>query len=540
MTYRSRLLLYVGMLIVLLLGMMTLSFMAARDVIVEGAEDRLRHATLRKQDRVFAEREELQHYTQIISGDLRLQEYLYIITELGTSSEGLESYYTRQFGSLPTDYRLIITNEGEVLLGEDYLRLASEVRRRMDSENPGHFYFRFEKGVVMVVMAAVVYQGERLATAAVARVMDQAWLAQQERRSHDYLLLFEEGGEVLWSSNALYQGQRVDLKHKTVQDGEQLMRLGGIALEGASADVPHLWFGISETRLIKMLEGYQRWVYSFAVLGALAVLLVGWLMVRNFNRPFAQLMQITEQMIHGKLPVMPRSESRTEMDRLVNRFADVLDALRREQAKVERAHRKLQETAITDSLTGLYNRRYLQEIVPGLFAQVVRDERYLTAVLLDLDYFKAINDNYGHLGGDAVLVHFARLLKHNSRANDYLFRIGGEEFLILNVTEDPDASAVLANKIRELVSASPANYRGEEIPIAVSAGVSCSPGKSSEGEANLSQLMRAADKALYEAKSNGRNQVVQHSSCREAVASARRSGHIALVSSRPPATTTKS
>ncbi len=173
MTYRSRLLLYVGMLIVLLLGMMTLSFMAARDVIVEGAEDRLRHATLRKQDRVLAEREELQHYTQIISGDLRLKEYLYIITELGTSSEGLESYYTRQFGSLPTDYRLIITNEGEVLLGEDYLRLASEVRRRMDSENPGHFYFRFEKGVVMVVMAAVVYQGERLATAAVARVMDQ-------------------------------------------------------------------------------------------------------------------------------------------------------------------------------------------------------------------------------------------------------------------------------------------------------------------------------------------------------------------------------
>ncbi|HHJ15874.1 MAG TPA: GGDEF domain-containing protein [Gammaproteobacteria bacterium] len=533
MTYRSRLLLYVGMLIVLLLGMMTLSFKAARDVIVEGAEDRLRHATLRKQDRVLAEREELRHYTQIITGDLRLQEYLYIITELGTSSEGLASYYERQFGSLPTDYRLIMTGDGEVLLGEDFLRLASEVRRHLVPGSPGHFYFRSEHGVVMVVTASVLYQGQRLATAAVARVMDQAWLARQERRSRDYLLLFEEDGKVLWSSNVLYRGQPVDLKDNTVQEGEQLMRLSSIPLEGAAADVPRLWFGISETRLIKMLESYQRWVYSFAVLAALAVLLVGWLMVRNFGRPFAQLMEITEQMIHGKLPVMPRSESRTEMDRLVNRFADVLDALRREQAKVERAHRKLQETAITDSLTGLYNRRYLQEIVTGLFAQVVRDERYLTAVLLDLDYFKAINDCHGHLGGDAVLVHFARLLKHNSRANDHLFRIGGEEFLILNVTEDPAASAVLANKIRELVSASPANYQGVEIPITVSAGVSCCPGKSAEGEATLSQLMRAADKALYEAKSNGRNQVVQHGSCREAAASVRRPGHIMLVSSRP-------
>ncbi len=530
MTYRSRLLLYVGMLIVLLLGMMTLSFKAAQDVIVEGAKEHLRNATLRKQDTVLAERDELLHYTRMISGDLRLQEYLYIITELGTSREGLVSYYKRQFGSLPTDYRLIVTGKDKVLLGDDYPRLAGEVRRHLAAEEADHFYFRSEQGVVMVAMSAIVYQGQHLATAAVARLMDQDWLARQERRSSDYLLLFEEDGEVLWSSNALYQGQSVNLKDKTLQDGGQLIRLSSIPLEGA--DVPRLWFGVSESRLIHLLENYQRWVYSFAVLGALAVLLVGWLMVRNFGRPFAQLMEITEQMIHGKLPVMPRSESRTEMGRLVNRFADVLDALRREQAKVQRAHRKLQETAITDSLTGLYNRRYLQEITPGLFARVVRDERYLTAVLLDLDYFKAINDCHGHPGGDAVLVHFAHLLKHNSRANDYLFRIGGEEFLILNVTEDPEASAALANKIRELVSSSPASYQGSEIMITVSAGVSCCPGKSGESEATLSQLMRAADKALYEAKSNGRNQVVRHSSCLEATASTRRRHQLALVSSR--------
>jgi diguanylate cyclase (GGDEF)-like protein len=199
------------------------------------------------------------------------------------------------------------------------------------------------------------------------------------------------------------------------------------------------------------------------------------------------------------------------MDRLVNRFADVLDELRREQAELKKVHETLQETAITDSLTSMYNRRYLQEVAPGLFAQVERDGRYLTAILLDLDFFKVINDRYGHLGGDAVLVHFARLLKHNSRANDHLFRIGGEEFLILNVTEDPEDSVKLANKLRELVDQSPGNYQGDEIPITVSAGVSCCSG--GDGTGSLSNLMRAADKALYEAKAGGRNKVVLHSSC---------------------------
>jgi diguanylate cyclase (GGDEF)-like protein len=169
-------------------------------------------------------------------------------------------------------------------------------------------------------------------------------------------------------------------------------------------------------------------------------------------------------------------------------------------------------------------------VTPGLFAQVVRDRRYLTAVLLDLDFFKAINDSWGHLGGDAVLVHFARLLKHNSRANDFLFRIGGEEFMLLNVTEDPRQSVGLAKKIRELVQNSPANYQGNTIPITVSAGISCVHGES--GDISLSTLMRAADKALYEAKSAGRNRVILHSSCLDATSATgtvRRRTRIALV-----------
>ena len=372
-----------------------------------------------------------------------------------------------------------------------------------------------------------MYQGQRLATTVVARIMNQEWLNKQEDLSSDYMLFFERKGSILWSSSERYQGLPIDLADGRFDHGDDHFRLRQVDYGASDQTLPRLWFGVAESTLTALLARYQHWVYSFAAMGSVAALFVGWLVLRNFSKPLEALMSTTEKMIKGELPVMMRSEASTEMDLLVNRFADVLDALRREQSKLERANRKLQESAITDSLTGLYNRRYLQEVSPGMLAQVLRDGRYLTAVLLDMDHFKAINDSWGHLGGDAVLVHFARLLKHNSRANDYLFRIGGEEFMILNVAEDPQDSVALANKIRVLVSGSPANYQGNEIPISVSAGVSCCHGHS--GDVSLSTLMRNADNSLYEAKSAGRNRVILHSSCLEASRAASRRPRVKLV-----------
>lgn len=519
MNYTSRIFIYVGMLIVLFTGMMLLSFKTATDIVVSGSREHLRHAAMRKQEAVRLQGEELLNYTDIIANDLRLQEYLYVIIRLGASSEALESYYNRQFGSLPTDAHVIISRDRGVLNGSEYRGLADALRQGKPVEGRTEFIFPSPDGPVLVAAQPIVYQGEVLATAAVARRMGDEWLQKQESQSEDYLVFFESDGRVLWSSNPDYRGFLIDRARKMVADSERSFYLHEVVLPAGGENIPRLWFAASETRLIHMLNRYRYWAYAFSFLGGLTVLLLGWLMVRNFRRPFEQLMETTEAMVHGRLPVLDRNESRTELGQLLNRFADVLDALRREKAKVKRAHKKLQETAITDSLTGMYNRRYLQEVTPGLFAQVERDGRYLTAILLDLDYFKSINDKHGHLGGDAVLVHFARLLKHNSRANDHLFRIGGEEFLILNVSENPDGNVALAEKIRELVSESPATYQGESIPISVSAGVSCCFGRS--GDSSLSRLMRSADKALYEAKAGGRNRIVVHSSCEEASARSR-------------------
>lgn len=528
MTYKKRLLLYVAMLVLLLVGMMLLSFKTARDVIMSSSEQHLYHAALRQQDRLHAERNELLHYTQIIAADKPLQHTVFALSTSATGTETLAAYYRRQFASLSADHHAIVSRDGSVLLS-DSPGFAHQVRERQRAGVNGHFYYPVDRGVMMVAMQPLVYGDREIATVAVARLLGEQWLARQERSSAEYLLFFGQQGRVLWSSNPHLQNLALREQERELRGPDHFFRLHEVLLENSGPDVPRLWFATSEARLMALLERYEVWVYLFALLGGGAVLMTGWLLLRNFSRPYEQLMATTQQLIDGKLPVMTRSASSHEMGRLVNRFADVLDALRQEQAEVRRVHRKLQETAITDSLTGLYNRRYLQEVTPGLFAQAERDQRYLTAILLDLDYFKDINDRHGHLGGDAVLVHFARLLKHNSRVNDQLFRIGGEEFLILNVTDNPEDSVQLANKLRELTDRSPANYQGAVIPNTVSGGISCCAGTTA-GD-TLSQLLRAADKALYEAKAGGRNQIVSHSSCRSAAASARKRRTLALVKS---------
>jgi diguanylate cyclase (GGDEF)-like protein len=532
MSYRWRLLLYLGMLLVLLVGMMTLSFRAARDVIDLSAQERLNYAALRKHESLQAEREELRHYTEHMAADARLQQHVDTGGEPGAANGDIEAYYESRFQSMAVDCHLLVSAAGAPLLGMGCPGLADQIRKRQPVARDEFFYFMSSRGVMVAALRPLLSESPNGAVVAVARVMDEQWLNRHERRSADYLLFFERDGRILWSSNPEFHDASIDTLARSVRKQDKLFRMHEVALDAADSAAPRLWVAVSQDRLMEMLSGYQRWLYVFTTLGAAAILLVGWLMLRNFQRPFRQLMRTTDEMMRGELPVMSRTHSRTEMDLLVNRFADMLDALRRERSELRRAHQKLQETAITDSLTELYNRRYLLEVSTSLFAQAERDGRYLMAILMDLDWFKDINDRHGHLGGDAVLVHFSRLLRHNSRASDQLFRVGGEEFMILAVTDDPGESVTLADKLRILVQASPARYQEVEIPISVSAGISCCCGDSRG--ASLSQLMRMADKALYEAKASGRNRVVLHSSCHSATASVRGDRPAALIEGRFP------
>lgn len=174
--------------------------------------------------------------------------------------------------------------------------------------------------------------------------------------------------------------------------------------------------------------------------------------------------------------------------------------LREIGAKLELANRELEILSTTDKLTRIYNRLKLDDV---LTLEVGRARRYglpLCIVMLDIDHFKQVNDQYGHAVGDSVLVHIAELLKQNIRATDTIGRWGGEEFLLILPHTNPAQARLVAESICMTIA-------GAEFPVVghktVSLGVT-----SYDGEENEVHMLARADEALYEAKHAGRNCIV--------------------------------
>jgi hypothetical protein len=140
MSYRSRLLLYLGMLLVLLVGMMTLSFRAARDVIDLSAQERLNYAALRKHESLQAEREELRHYTEHMAADARLQRYVEGGDESAAGNGDIEAYYESRFQSLAVDCRLLVSAAAVPLLGTGCPGLVDQIRKRQPVARDDFFY----------------------------------------------------------------------------------------------------------------------------------------------------------------------------------------------------------------------------------------------------------------------------------------------------------------------------------------------------------------------------------------------------------------
>jgi two-component system cell cycle response regulator len=171
---------------------------------------------------------------------------------------------------------------------------------------------------------------------------------------------------------------------------------------------------------------------------------------------------------------------------------------------------RLVRSGITDVLTGWNNRRYLQNRLLEELARAQRNDTSLACLLIDVDHFKAVNDNFGHLAGDSVLKEIADRIEAQVRASDVAARYGGEEFaLLLPDTRARDA-AILAERIREAIDGGPVVLdSGQRIPVTVSIGISSvQPASSAADLKSLGEkLIAEADVQLYRAKSDGRNAV---------------------------------
>ncbi|MCA9610045.1 MAG: diguanylate cyclase [Myxococcales bacterium] len=165
-------------------------------------------------------------------------------------------------------------------------------------------------------------------------------------------------------------------------------------------------------------------------------------------------------------------------------------------------HETIYNMTIVDGLTGINNKRYLMEALEREIPRARRHQRPLSVVMFDIDHFKSINDNYGHLAGDYVLKELATLVKGRLRPDDVLGRYGGEEFCAALPETNLPGAVSIAEDLRRRIEERRFVFEGEVIPVTVSLGCS-----ELDGEMDVLQLIKAADEKLYDAKRGGRNRV---------------------------------
>ncbi len=250
-------------------------------------------------------------------------------------------------------------------------------------------------------------------------------------------------------------------------------------------------------------------------------LLLGWLLAvvialylnRHYRQKYQQMSvdlqeaksntQIAEKAIQTLSKEQQDSQDLLE-ERVQERTLELNIALQ----ELESANQELERKNVLDELTGLHNRRFYDQKILAEYRRSRRNLTALSLILIDIDHFKSVNDNYGHLAGDQSLIWLANYIKQSlKRSADKAFRYGGEEFCLLLPNTDGEGALLVAEQLRKRVSEKAFNFEGIEIPLTISCGI-CT--YQQQIDIGPEQIFSAADAALYQAKHNGRNQSNQH------------------------------
>lgn len=242
----------------------------------------------------------------------------------------------------------------------------------------------------------------------------------------------------------------------------------------------------------------------------LCIGLTGYVFGQNLVRPLRRLSREAASVASGNLEVDIPVIGLSEVSYLTQVFNHMVANLRRGREEISKAHNSLLETnkvlhrlSITDDLTGLDNRKHIMDQFGNEITRAKRCSQSLAILMIDIDYFKRINDTYGHQTGDAVICRLAESLLGSIRECDHVGRYGGEEFLMILPDSSVRIGSALAECIRQSVSQLQIANDAGTISLTVSIGVAGFP---DDGE-DVESLLRSADKALYHAKNNGRNRV---------------------------------
>lgn len=293
--------------------------------------------------------------------------------------------------------------------------------------------------------------------------------------------------------------------------------------------------GADDERSAKDLVGYVRtgmvadgWQQSMGsrldlligvgILSLIAVIPLGFLVIRRIVRPVESLSQAMLSFSLGKLDVRSPIRRRDELGRLAQAFNQMADQHQQTHMRISRLNAELEERvayrthqlrelASRDPLTGLYNRRYFSEVLQRCHAEATRYKTDLSCIMIDLDDFKSANDAFGHQVGDQVLQLAAGTIVGQLRTADIAARYGGDEFIILLPQTDSERAHVLGGRIVERFN----NELADRLPasnVRMSMGIASIHDLEPE---NAEALIQAADRALYGAKTAGKNRIVMAS-----------------------------
>jgi len=193
----------------------------------------------------------------------------------------------------------------------------------------------------------------------------------------------------------------------------------------------------------------------------------------------------------------------SDRKQMETKLAKSNENLRSRVTEIESLQEQLREQAIRDPLTELFNRRYLQETLDREIARAEQNGRPVSLIIMDLDHFKRINDTYGHVAGDTILIAIGKLIRANCREDDVACRYGGEEFLVVMPGAPIQVAQKRANLLCDKIQKLNVNYNDHIMQTTVSLGVAAFPVDGSSGE----EILICADRALYQAKQDGRNRV---------------------------------
>jgi diguanylate cyclase len=192
-----------------------------------------------------------------------------------------------------------------------------------------------------------------------------------------------------------------------------------------------------------------------------------------------------------------------ETEKTLENMSARLTEIKEEADELRKRSQEIEFEAVTDALTGIYNRKGYNDKISETLAHVKRYGIKSSLIVCDIDFFKKINDNFGHKVGDLALIKLATLLKDRLRTNDFIARFGGEEFVVILPHTALEGAIKAATGLREYIDNAVFSYKGKQIPLTISIGVS-----EFTKDDDDSSVFERADHALYLAKRSGRNTVM--------------------------------